>query len=86
MHIVALEVDRHMHRLHRTSPASLHQNSVARSRHVGHKSGLVKGYEIEGDDDFFFVCLVAKIVEKRTNQITFSLTWVFFFPMGFDLF
>ena len=55
VHIIALEVDRHMHhlhRLHRMRPASPHQSFVARSRHVGHRSGLVKGYEIEGDDDF----------------------------------
>ena len=44
---------------------------------MGHRSGLVKGYEIEGDDDFF-VCLAAKRVGKRTNQITLSLTWVCF--------
>ena len=44
---------------------------------MSHRSGLVKGYEIEGDDDFF-VCLAAKRVGKRTNQITLSLTWVCF--------
>ena len=51
---------------------------------MGHRSGLVKGYEIEGDDDFF-VCLVAKRVGKRTNQITLSHLGLFF-PVGVDLF
>ena len=55
MHVVALKVDRHMHRLHHTGPASPHQISIAKSKHVGHRSGLVKGYEIEGDDYFFCV-------------------------------
>ena len=43
VHVVALEVDWHVHRLHRTRPASPHWSSVTRSRHVGHRSGLVKG-------------------------------------------
>ena len=44
---------------------------------MGHRSSLVKGYKIKGDDSFF-VCLVAKRVGKRTIQITLSLTWVCF--------
>ena len=56
VHVVALEVDRHVHRLHHTGPASPCQSSVAWSRHVGYGTGLVKGYEIEGADGFF-VCV-----------------------------
>ena len=86
MHIVALEVDWHVHRLHCMGPASPRWSSVARSRHVGHKLRLVKGYKIEGDDGFF-VCLVAKRVGKRIIQITLSLSNLgLFFPVGVDLF
>ena len=55
MHVVALEVDRHVHHLHRTGLASPCQSSVAWSRHVGYGTGLVKGYKIEGADGFFCV-------------------------------
>ena len=65
-------------------PASPHWSPVTKSRHVNHRSGLVKGFEIEGDDDFF-VCLAAKRVGKRTNQITLSDLGLFFL-VGVDLF
>ena len=81
MHAVALEVDRHMHRLHRTGPASSHRSFVARSKHVGHKSSLVKGYEIEGDDDFFLcVWLLREWEKNQSDHSLFDLG--FFFPCG----
>ena len=79
-----LEVDRHGHCLHRTGSASPRRSFVTGSGHIDHGLGLVKGYEIEGDDGFVCVCVcvccylllcsVAKRVGKRTNQITHSLS------------
>ena len=84
VHVVALEVDRHVHRLHCTRPASPHRSSVARSRHVGHRSGLVKGYEIEGDDDFFFFFLCVWLLREWGKEPIRSLSlWPgFVFPCG----
>ena len=57
-----LEVDRHGHCLHRTGSASPRRSFVTGSGHIGHGLGLVKGYEIEGDDGFVCVCVCVCVV------------------------
>ena len=52
-----LEVDRHGHCLHRTGSASPRRSFVTGSGYIDHGLGLVKGYEIEGDDGFVCVCV-----------------------------
>ena len=82
VHVVALEVDRHVHRLHRTGLASPCQSSVAWSRHVGY--GLCwssKGLR-NWRSWWFFLCVWLLRDWGKEPFKSLSFLPQFFFPCG----